>query len=69
MGTVIGQGTAMRETIIGRLHTADRGRAAVPAGDRAAFDAAYAEGLRDPLAVLAPPAPDAHAARWLRVPA
>jgi hypothetical protein len=45
----------MRETIIGRLHTADRagaGRPAARIGDRAAFDAAYAEGLRDPLAVL-----------------
>lgn len=53
VGTVIGQGTAMRETIIGRLHTADRaGRPATRIGDRAAFDAAYAEGLRDPLAVL-----------------
>src|SRR5215831_19128597 len=55
VGTVIGQGTAMRETIIGRLHTADRagaGRPAARIGDRAAFDAAYAKGLRDPLAVL-----------------
>jgi hypothetical protein len=45
----------MRETIIGRLHTADRAgtrRPAAHSGDRAAFDAAYTEGLRDPLAVL-----------------
>jgi predicted ATPase/DNA-binding SARP family transcriptional activator/tetratricopeptide (TPR) repeat protein len=55
VGTVMGQGTAMRETIIGRLLAAERAgiaRAIPGAGDRAAFDAAYAEGLRDPLAVL-----------------
>jgi hypothetical protein len=55
VGTVIGQGTAMRETIIGRLHTADRAGAGGPAariGDRGAFDAAYAEGQRGPLGVL-----------------
>ena len=55
VGTVMGQGTAMRETIIGRLFEAQRdetGRTVVCAGDQAAFDAAYAEGLRDPLAVL-----------------
>jgi hypothetical protein len=53
VGTVMGQATPMRETIIGRLFVAERsdtGRAV--AGDQAAFDAAYAEGLRDPLAVL-----------------
>jgi hypothetical protein len=51
----MGQGTAMRETIIGRLFAAqhnDSGRAAVRAGDGDGFGAAYAEGLRDPLAVL-----------------
>jgi tetratricopeptide (TPR) repeat protein len=55
VGTVMGQGTAMRETIIGRLFEALRdetGRTVVCPGDQAAFDAAYAEGLRDPLAVL-----------------
>ena len=55
VGTVMGQGTAMRETIIGRLLAAqhnDSGRAAVRAGDGDGFGAAYAEGLRDPLAVL-----------------
>jgi predicted ATPase/DNA-binding SARP family transcriptional activator len=55
VGTVMGQGTALRETIIGRLFAAQRdetGRAVVCRGDQAAFDAAYAEGLRDPLAVL-----------------
>jgi hypothetical protein len=55
VGTVMGQGTAMRETIIGRLFAAEHNetdRAAARVGDRAAFDAAYAEGLRDPLAVL-----------------
>jgi predicted ATPase/DNA-binding SARP family transcriptional activator len=55
VGTVMGQGTAMRETIIGRLFAAEHDetdRAAARVGDRAAFDAAYAEGLRDPLAVL-----------------
>jgi tetratricopeptide (TPR) repeat protein len=55
VGTVIGQGTAMRETIIGRLFVAERSRtglAAAPAGDRDAFDAAYAQGRCDPLAVL-----------------
>ena len=51
----MGQGTAMRETIIGRLFAAQRnetGRTVVCPGDQAAFDAAYARGLRDPLAVL-----------------
>jgi tetratricopeptide (TPR) repeat protein len=55
VGTVMGQGTAMRETIIGRLFAAecnDTGRAVVSLGDQAGFDAAYAEGLRDPLTVL-----------------
>jgi tetratricopeptide (TPR) repeat protein len=55
VGTVMGQGTAMRETIIGRLFTAQReqaGGAAVSPGDEAAFDAAYAEGRRHPQAVL-----------------
>jgi predicted ATPase/DNA-binding SARP family transcriptional activator len=55
VGTVMGQGTAMRETIIGRLFAAQRnetGRTVVCPGDQAAFDAAYARGLRDPLAVL-----------------
>jgi predicted ATPase/DNA-binding SARP family transcriptional activator len=55
VGTVMGQGTAMRETIIGRLFAAehnDSGRATVRAADRAAFGAAYAEGRRDPLAML-----------------
>jgi predicted ATPase/DNA-binding SARP family transcriptional activator len=55
VGTVMGQGTAMRETIIGRLFVAQRnetGRTVVCPGDQAAFDAGYAGGLRDPLAVL-----------------
>jgi predicted ATPase/DNA-binding SARP family transcriptional activator/tetratricopeptide (TPR) repeat protein len=55
VGTVMGQGTAMRETIIGRLLAAERAgidRAIAGVGDRDAFDAAYAEGLGDPLAVL-----------------
>jgi predicted ATPase/DNA-binding SARP family transcriptional activator/tetratricopeptide (TPR) repeat protein len=65
VGTVMGQGTAMRETIIGRLLEAERndtgrtgtgrtgsGRTGTAPRDQAAFDAAYAEGLRDPLAVL-----------------
>jgi tetratricopeptide (TPR) repeat protein len=55
VGTVMGQGTAMRETIIGRLLTAERAgidQAIAVAGDRAAFDAGYAEGRCDPLAVL-----------------
>jgi hypothetical protein len=55
VGTVMGQGTAMRETIIGRLFAAecnDTGRAVARLGDQAGFDAAYAEGLRDPLTVL-----------------
>jgi tetratricopeptide (TPR) repeat protein len=56
VGTVMGQGTAMRETIIGRLLAMERndtGRAAARFAGQAAFDAAYAEGLRDPRAVLA----------------
>jgi tetratricopeptide (TPR) repeat protein len=55
VGTVMGQGTAMRETIIGRLFAAQRDEAdrmVICPGDQAAFDAAYAEGLRDPLVVL-----------------
>ena len=55
MGTVMGQGTAIRETIVGRLFAAEHnatGRAAARFGDQAAFDAAYTEGLRDPQAVL-----------------
>jgi hypothetical protein len=55
VGTVIGQGTALRETIIGRLFVAERSRAGLadaPAGDRDVLDAAYAQGRRDPLAVL-----------------
>ncbi len=54
VGTVMGQGTAMRETIIGRLLAAesDINRAVARLGQQAAVDAAYAEGLRDPLAVL-----------------
>jgi hypothetical protein len=51
----MGQGTAMRETIIGRLLAMERNdadRAAARFAGQAAFDAAYAEGLRDPLAVL-----------------
>ncbi len=55
VGTVMGQGTPLRETIIGRLSAAEHdatGTATARVGDRAAFDAAYAEGLRDPLAVL-----------------
>src|SRR5262249_38428041 len=55
-GTVMGQGTAIRETIIGRLLAAERadtGLAAPRVGDRSAFAAAYTEGLRDPRAVLA----------------
>ena len=55
VGTVMGQGTGMRETIIGRLFEAQRneaGRTVICPGDQAAFDAAYAGGRRDPLAVL-----------------
>jgi tetratricopeptide (TPR) repeat protein len=55
VGTVMGQGTPMRETIIGRLLAAehnDPSRAIACLGDQAAFDAAYAAGLHDPLAVL-----------------
>ncbi len=55
VATVMGQGTAMRETIIGRLLAMERndsGRVAARFAGEAAFDAAYAEGLRDPLAVL-----------------
>jgi ATP/maltotriose-dependent transcriptional regulator MalT len=55
VGTVMGQGTAMREIIIGRLLAMERndtGRAVARFAGQAAFDAAYAEGLRDPLAVL-----------------
>ena len=51
----MGQGTGMRETIIGRLFEAQRneaGRTVICPGDQAAFDAAYAGGRRDPLAVL-----------------
>ena len=55
VGTVMGQGTAMRETIIGRLlaiERSDAGRAVARFAGQAEFDAAYGEGLRDPLAVL-----------------
>ncbi len=55
VGTVMGQGTAMRETIIGRLLAVERNdtvRAVARLAGEAAFDAAYAEGLRDPLSVL-----------------
>jgi predicted ATPase/DNA-binding SARP family transcriptional activator len=55
VGTVMGQGTAMRETIIGRLlamEQDDTSRAVARFAGQPAFDAAYAEGLRDPLAVL-----------------
>jgi tetratricopeptide (TPR) repeat protein len=58
IGTVMGQGTAMRETILGRLFAAERGdtaRAAARSGDeaeRAEFDAAFAEGAGDPKAAL-----------------
>jgi hypothetical protein len=55
VGTVMGQGTAMRETIIGRLLTAERAgfnRTAARVSDRAAYDAGYAAGLRDPVAAL-----------------
>jgi predicted ATPase/DNA-binding SARP family transcriptional activator len=55
VGTVMGQGTPMRETITGRLFAAqhnETGRTVICPGDQAAFDAAYAGGLRDPLAVL-----------------
>jgi predicted ATPase/DNA-binding SARP family transcriptional activator len=55
VGTVMGQGTPMRETIIGRLLAAehnDPSRAIACLGDQATFDAAYATGRHDPLAVL-----------------
>jgi predicted ATPase/DNA-binding SARP family transcriptional activator/tetratricopeptide (TPR) repeat protein len=55
VGTVMGQGTAMRETIIGRLLTAERAginRATPHVSDGAAYDAGYAEGAGDPVAVL-----------------
>ena len=55
VGPVLGAATAVRETITGRLSAAegiDTGRAAARFGGRAALDAAFAEGLRDPQAVL-----------------
>jgi predicted ATPase len=55
VGTVMGQGTGMRETIIGRLSAAEHnalGRAATRIRDKAVLNAAYADGLRDPLAVV-----------------
>ena len=55
VGTVMGQGTAMRETIIGRLIQAQRdetGATIASPGGQDAFDAAYAGGRRDPRAVL-----------------
>ena len=55
VGTVIGQGTPLRETIIGRLTEAEHNaadRAMARVGDRATFRTAYVEGLRDPLSVL-----------------
>jgi predicted ATPase/DNA-binding SARP family transcriptional activator/tetratricopeptide (TPR) repeat protein len=55
VGTVMGQGTPMRETIIGRLLAAEHNdprRAIACLGDQAAFEAGYAAGLHDPLAVL-----------------
>ena len=55
VGTVMGQGTAMRETIIGRLLAMERtgtGRAVARFAGQATFEAGYAEGVRDPLAVL-----------------
>ena len=55
MGTVMGQGTAMRETIIGRLLVMERndtGRVIARFAGQAAFEAGYAEGVRDPLAML-----------------
>ncbi len=48
VGTVMGQGTAMRETIIGRLIQAQRdetGATIASPGGQDAFDAAYAGGL------------------------
>lgn len=51
----MGQGTAMPETIIGRLLTADgpisTWRPCASATD-GAYDAEYSEGLRDPETVL-----------------
>jgi len=55
VGTVMGQGTAVRETIVARLAAAGHnafGRAAARVGGDRAFGTGYAEGLRDPLAVL-----------------
>jgi len=55
VGPVLGAVTAQRETTTGRLSAAERidtGRAVARFGDRATLDAAFAEGLRDPQAVL-----------------
>jgi predicted ATPase/DNA-binding SARP family transcriptional activator/tetratricopeptide (TPR) repeat protein len=55
VATVLGQGTGMRETILGRLAAASPAEidtAITRLGDRAAFDAGYAEGAADPMAVL-----------------
>jgi hypothetical protein len=51
----LGAATALRETITGRLSAAERidtDRAVARFGDRETLDAAFAEGLRDPQAVL-----------------
>ena len=55
VGPVLGAATALRETITGRLSAAERidtDRAIARFGDHATLDAAFAEGLRDPQAVL-----------------
>jgi len=55
LGPVLGAATALRETITGRLSAAERidtDRAVARFGDRETLDAAFAEGLRDPQAVL-----------------
>lgn len=52
---MIGQGTPVREAIIARLAAAAHdtfARAAARVGGDRAFALGYAEGLRDPLAVL-----------------
>jgi predicted ATPase/DNA-binding SARP family transcriptional activator len=55
LGPVLGAATALRETITGRLSAAERidtDRAVARFGDHETLDAAFAEGLRDPQAVL-----------------
>ncbi|MFZ0187096.1 MAG: BTAD domain-containing putative transcriptional regulator [Streptosporangiaceae bacterium] len=52
IGAVVGAATAMRGVGFGRLERMDTGEAIARLEDRAAFDAAFAGGLRDPEGVL-----------------